>query len=423
MEDYSTIYHKKKSDGNLVKLPHLQKAYELKNKIAGGRTNSGNKIVRLQRNFLNTCITDIQKHINDGNMPDNIDDLASKMADEISNIEWKNTELMKDPNNKIEIKELTKLVKEFINEVMCLAKHATNSNTKTNWFGFTNETSNIQLLKHGEDCERYLEKMESQGYIQKEKNVKPQQGSIKPVLEESNNSSISNPSHEIIWQQRMKTQKEYELEAEIDHVNAIVMSLGEISDSPALRYQDNQVLYSSIKDDKDILIPSHTNGSLDLQLFRKNVLENISPNIGTTKEKLIKAMSSTLNNDFPLFETEVSTKINQKTIELSGISIVKSEIEQDISKLKLFMTDDDINFVTFYHYPSLECDHSTRYGSMDKTVEFNKKVMEQLQILNQDFINKGVLLNQELRNLKQELIAIKVGEYFLLESKPNLNYL
>lgn len=408
--NYKELYSKRDDKGNncgkIKKVQHLMTAYNLKNQLAGEMTdNRDSVVVRLKRDFLNKYITKIQHEVNNGNMISNIDLVAYEVASEISNIDWKSTALMEEPKTEIDFNELTKLAKEFVEKVIILARHATDSNTKTNWFGITNETSSIQLLKHGENCKKYLAKMEKQGYIQKEKNV-------------------SNPSHEIIGKQRMKTQKEYELETAIDNVNAIVMSLREISDSPALLYQDNQVFYSSIEDGKYILIPSHTNGSPDLQLFKNNVLENISPNIGTTKEKLIKAMSSTLNNDFPLFETEVSTKINQQTIELSAIARLKSEIEEDIIKLNLFMTDENKNFVTFNHYPSLGCDHEIRYGNTHKTtVGFDKEVMEGLQILNQDFINKEALLNQELRNLKQELIAIKVGEYFLLESKPDLIYL
>ncbi len=103
---------------------------------------------------LNTAIEQIQKDLNK------------------SQFNFDNT--VRGLKNKLQLdntKENEEAVKKFVINVALLAKHDTKSNTKTNWFYFTNKTTHIALLLDSAKCEEYIKQ---QGQLSEADTLKSQ---------------------------------------------------------------------------------------------------------------------------------------------------------------------------------------------------------------------------------------------------------
>lgn len=126
--------------GKKEKCQYLSKANELKDTLAGGSTTSQDRGVRQKRNILNTCITQIQRDLNDKKF--RFDDIVISLCGQLG--------------INMEDKEQAKSVSNFVENVAYLAKHDTTSDTKINWFSITNKTDHISLLLNGTKCHNYL---------------------------------------------------------------------------------------------------------------------------------------------------------------------------------------------------------------------------------------------------------------------------
>ena len=138
--------------GKKQKYGFLSTAYRLKQELS----LSANPVeCRAKKYVLNEYIIQIQKDLNDGEF-----NSASTQNNLIKQL--KST----TDNDKVKVK-----VEEFVNAVVNLAKHNTNSNTKINWLGVTNKTAHIELLLHSKNCEHYLDNNKSKYCLEHKKNV------------------------------------------------------------------------------------------------------------------------------------------------------------------------------------------------------------------------------------------------------------
>jgi len=133
-QNYLINYHElckgsvlQKNEAKSLKAGILHRAHQLKDKLAGGGSNKPE--ARANRDILNTCIKRIQLDLNDGifDAEDTVNNLYNNSSCSSRNID-------------------RELVSSFVKSTAELARHATTSNTKINWFGHINKTHHISLL-------------------------------------------------------------------------------------------------------------------------------------------------------------------------------------------------------------------------------------------------------------------------------------